>query len=189
MRVVARYSIKNGEAFIKEHFNNELREVYEVIESIDAANCKTKISKEKTMKGVALYSPVELNRLFREKFEGKGWRKVKVKCKYVTNYYEKGYHPPMMGSDAYREMDFVKNKLGIEVQLGKYAFMVYNVCAKMTIFSNLKKIIAGIEIVPVKHLQQHMSTGVSYFEQFVWDLRKRGTADIDIPVLVLGVDV
>ena len=31
-------------------------------------------------------------------------------------------------------MDFVKNKLGIEVQFGKYAFMVYNVYAKITIF-------------------------------------------------------
>jgi hypothetical protein len=32
-----------------------------------------------------------------------------------------------------------------------------------------------------------MSTGVSYFEQFVWDLEARGVPDIDIPVLVLGV--
>jgi hypothetical protein len=31
-------------------------------------------------------------------------------------------------------MDFVKEHLGVEVQFGKYAFMVYNVCAKMTIF-------------------------------------------------------
>ena len=32
-----------------------------------------------------------------------------------------------------------------------------------------------------------MSTGVSYFEQIVWDLEQRGVANIDIPVLVLGV--
>ncbi len=32
-----------------------------------------------------------------------------------------------------------------------------------------------------------MSTGVSYFEQFVWDLEARGVADIDIPVLILGI--
>ena len=50
----------------------------------------------------------------------------------------------------YREMDFVKEKLGVEVQFGKYAFMVYNVCAKMTIFSNLKIIDMGVEIVPIK---------------------------------------
>ena len=33
-----------------------------------------------------------------------------------------------------------------------------------------------------------MSTGVSFFEQFVWDLEKRGVSNIDIPVLILGID-
>jgi hypothetical protein len=85
-------------------------------------------------------------------------------------------------------MDFVKGKVGVEVQFGKYAFMVYNVCAKMTVFHNLGFINGGIEIVPVKKFADEMSTGVSYFEQFVWDLEHRGIADIDIPVLILGVD-
>jgi hypothetical protein len=46
---------------------------------------------------------------------------------------------------------------------------------------------AGIEIVPVKSFADEMSTGVSYFEQFVWDLEARGVSNIDIPVLVLGI--
>ena len=33
-----------------------------------------------------------------------------------------------------------------------------------------------------------MSTGVSYFEQIVWDLEHRGISDIDIPVLIIGID-
>lgn len=81
----------------------------------------------------------------------------------------------------------MKNRLGVEVQFGKYAFMVYNVCAKMTIFHNMGIIQAGIEVVPLKALADEMSTGVSYFEQFVWDLEHRGIANIDIPVLILGV--
>jgi len=84
-------------------------------------------------------------------------------------------------------MDFVKNRVGVEVQFGKYAFMVYNVCAKMTIFHRLDIIDVGIEIVPVKDFADEMSTGVSFFEQIVWDLENRGIADIDIPVLILGV--
>ena len=85
-------------------------------------------------------------------------------------------------------MDFVKERLGVEIQFGKYAFMVYNVCAKMTIFHNFGIIDAGIEVVPVKRFADNMSTGVSYFEQFTWDLMHRGVADIDIPVLILGID-
>lgn len=59
----------------------------------------------------------------------------------------------------------------------------------MTIFHNEGMIDAGIQIVPLKELANEMSTGVSYFEQFVWDLQHRGEADIDIPVLILGITV
>ncbi|MBU6410251.1 MAG: restriction endonuclease, partial [Verrucomicrobia bacterium] len=99
-----------------------------------------------------------------------------------------GYNAEPLAKGAFREMDFVKEKLGIEVQFGKYAFMVYNVCAKMTIFHKLGHIDAGIEIVPIKRFADQMSTGVSYFEQFVWDLQHRGVSDIDIPVLIIGID-
>ena len=58
----------------------------------------------------------------------------------------------------------------------------------MTIFKNLGHIDAGIEIVSVKSFADEMSSGVSYFEQFVWDLKNRGVADIGIPVMILGID-
>jgi hypothetical protein len=57
----------------------------------------------------------------------------------------------------------------------------------MTIFHKLGIIDFGVEIVPIRPLTKEMSTGVSYFEQFVWDLEQRGIADIDIPVWVIGV--
>jgi hypothetical protein len=116
-----------------------------------------------------------------------GWEKKRVHCEYPTQYYVEGYQMPQVSKGAFREMDFIKNKLGVEVQFGKYSFMVYNVCAKMTIFHNMGYIDVGIEIVPVKELAEDMSSGVSYFEQFVWDLEQRGVSNIDIPVLILGV--
>ncbi len=45
-----------------------------------------------------------------------------------------------------------------------------------------------IEIVPTKRMADQMSSGVSYFEQIKWDLENRGVADIDIPVIVMGID-
>lgn len=59
---------------------------------------------------------------------------------------------------------------------------------KMTIFNKMGYIDAGLEIVPIKQFADEMSTGVSYFEQFVWDLEARGVSNIDIPVLILGID-
>ncbi len=139
------------------------------------------------MPGRTLYSPRALNRTFTKEFGLRGWGKYKVQCDYSTEYYVPGFTLNHSSKGAFREMDFVKNRVGIEVQFGKYAFMVYNVCAKMTIFHKLGVIDVGIEIVPIKLFAGEMSTGVSYFEQFVWDLEHRGVADIDIPVLILGV--
>ncbi len=61
-------------------------------------------------------------------------------------------------------MDFVKDGLGVEVQFGKYSFMVYNVCAKMTIFRNLGFIECGIEIVPVKALALEIPSVQLFFD-------------------------
>jgi len=188
MKIVAEFWIKDGKRYIEENYPKELEEIRVIANLIDAEKCRTKISEEKTMPGQKLFSPVCLNEAFKKEFYSKGWKSEKVQCEYSTKEYVEGYQPPKFNDGAFREMDFVKNNVGVEVQLGKYAFMVYNVCAKMTIFRNEKKILAGVEIVPVKNLQMQMSTGVSYFEQFVWDLKRRGEADIDIPVLILGVD-
>jgi hypothetical protein len=188
MIIAGQYSFKDGEAFISKYYPNLLQDIKEIIPLIDAQVCKTKVSKEKTMPDRILFSPEDLNKAFKEEFFARGWGKIKVQCEYPTNYYTKNYSAKKLNRGAFREMDFVKEKLGVEVQFGKYAFMVYNVCAKMTIFNRLGFINAGVEIVPIKQFADEMSSGVSYFEQFIWDLEKRGIADIDIPVLILGID-
>ncbi len=187
MKIAGIFSFKDGKDTITSRYPKEFEEIKQVIDSIDSTQHKTKISLEKTMTGKILYNPRSLNNAFNEELARREWVKRKVWCEYSTAYYVPEFTPPSPLKGAFREMDFVKNRLGVEVQFGKYAFMVYNVCAKMTIFHKLGIIDAGIEIVPVKSFAEEMSTGVSYFEQFVWDLEHRGAADIDIPVLVLGV--
>lgn len=189
MRLAAQYSFKNGLNEIMQRYPHLLSEVKMAIKAIDASKAKTKLSKEKTKVGRMLYSPVALNKAFQKVLYPRGWKNQSVDCEYPTTHYLKNYNIRSSLKGAFRDMDFVKDRLGVEVQFGKYSFMVYNVCAKMTIFRNLGFIDFGIEIVPVKALALEMSSGVSYFEQFVWDLESRGTADIDIPVLILGIDV
>jgi hypothetical protein len=187
MKIAGVYSFNGGKEAIEIKFGAELREVKQIIAAVDSIQYKTKTSLEKTMPGKTFYSPRALNKAFRTEFEARNWQKYKVRCDYPAEYYVSGYVPPALSKGAFREMDFVKNRVGIEIQFGKYAFMVYNVCAKMTIFHNMGIIDVGIEIVPLKAFADDMSTGVSYFEQFIWDLEHRGIADIDIPVLILGM--
>jgi hypothetical protein len=190
MRIAARYSFNNGEEEINKRFPHLLSEIEDVIRGIDAHQLKTKKSKEKTKQLRMLFDPKALNKAFKAGFKDKGgWKPVKVPCVYSDEYYVDSYKPTRIrGKGAFREMDFVKGNLGVEVQFGKYAFMVYNVCAKMTIFKNLGHIECGVEIVPVRGFTVEMSTGVAYFEQFTWDLKMRGVGNIDIPVLILGID-
>jgi restriction endonuclease BglII len=190
MRIAARYSFNKGEQEISKRYPSLISEIESVITSIDARHYRTKRSREKTKKYRMLFSPKELNKAFKREFLKRGWQPKKERCEYSKAYYVEGYEPPKLRHGTpYREMDFVKEKLGVEVQLGKYSFMVYNVCAKMTIFKNLGHIDCGVEIVPMHGFAKGMSTGVSYFEQFAWDLTTRGVANIDVPVLILGVDV
>jgi hypothetical protein len=187
MIIVGLYSFKGGKQVVEARYSPELEEIKHAIMAVDSASHKTKISTEKTMPGRVLYRPSSLNKAFKKEFEAQGWQKYKVPCEYPTQYYTSGYTPSASSRGAFREIDFVKNGVGVEVQFGKYAFMVYNVCAKMTIFHRMGVIDVGVEIVPVKDFADDMSTGVSYFEQFVWDLEHRGISNIDIPVLILGI--
>ena len=185
MQIIAKYSFNKGEEFLEEHHNSEFEEVEMIISSVAGSRLKTKISKEKTMKGKALYSPKALNKEFRRLLEKWGWKTgklVRIPVKTFVPEISKEHK-------GFREMDAIKNGMGVEVQLGKYAFMVYNVAAKMTIFSNQGLIDSGIEIVPMLSLAREMSTGVSYYEQIKTDLEMRGVSNIDIPVLILGIDV
>jgi hypothetical protein len=189
MRIAGTYSFNGGREAVTETYPHLLTEVNQVIRSVDSSAYKSKEIAEKTMMGRMLFSPRAINKAFKLAFaEFEGWRSVRVSCDYPTTHYLEDYSVRSKNRGAFREMDFVKETLGIEVQFGKYAFMVYNVCAKMTIFHNLGHINHGIEIVPVKAFAEEMSTGVSYFEQFVWDLESRGVSNIDIPVLILGID-
>lgn len=186
MIIAGIYSFNDGEKEVTRRYPNLLNEVKAAIKAVNAADHKTKISKEKTMPGKVLFKPASINKAFKAEFEG--WPSVRVSCEYSPAHYQKDYATRPNHRGAFREMDFVKERLGIEIQFGKYAFMVYNVCAKMIIFHNLGHIDCGIEIVPVKAFANEMSTGVSYFEQFIWDLEHRGVADIDIPVMIIGID-
>jgi len=55
LKIVAFYSFKGGKNFILENHKSEFEEIKKIIAMVDAESCKTKESKEKTMKGRILY--------------------------------------------------------------------------------------------------------------------------------------
>lgn len=173
MKIVEYYSYNGGYEVIKKEKPEELKEILEAIKSVNAITCKTKVSKEKTNSGTMLYSPVLMNKMILNNFlYKKGWKKPKISF------------PDKM----FIEGDGVKNDLGLEVQFGKYAFLGWDIFGKMVIFAQQKKYKYGVEVVAMKVLQKQMSTGVGCFEQIVNLLKQRGISNLDIPVLVIGID-
>lgn len=183
MRVINTYSFRGGEEFLKEKHSKELREVFGAITALDATLCLTKESKEKTKKGQVLFSPVDMNNYLKLTFHQKGWTEKSQNGK------KKKFTEPrhVFGKGRFREMDGIKNKVGLEIQFGKYAFMGYDIFSKMIIFKNLEYIECGVEIVPSSELVKLMSTGVSSFEQLLVDFENRGESNIDIPVFIISI--
>ncbi|MBN1262268.1 MAG: restriction endonuclease, partial [Anaerolineae bacterium] len=94
---------------------------------------------------------------------------------------------PVAISGAYKQIDFVKDDILIEVQFGKYAFMFYDL-AKFQYFFNENRAVAGVEIVPCHHLHCEMSSGVSYGEQLIYDIDRLKRHFPAVPVWVILID-
>jgi Restriction endonuclease BglII len=123
VKIAGVYSFNNGVEAVTHHYPDLLTEVNESIKIVNASKHKTKKSTEKTMMGQMLFSPKSLNKAFKKAFSDREWEAIRVPCTYPTTHYVKDYQARQMNRGAFREMDFVKGKLGIEVQFGKYAFM------------------------------------------------------------------
>ncbi len=83
MKVVAHYDFNGGEARVFSQYPHEFLELMQVIHAIDAAQFKNKKSREKTMLGRPLFSPIEINNEFKELLKPMGWSNHKVSCDYT----------------------------------------------------------------------------------------------------------
>lgn len=183
MEITGLYSHKHGEKLIRTKHPKELEDVYAAVAQLDVSRALCKLSEEKT-KNTLLFSPVDLNIQLKTVLADRGWTKRDPTSK-------KGWREPRIsleGGAEFREMDGIKNRVGLEVQFGKYAFMGYDIFSKMVIFAKRDLIDCGIELVVMPSMIRNMSTGVSSFAQITMDMKARGVADIDIPTLVLGFE-
>lgn len=181
MRIVYEYSHLGGKQILQVDYPNILRDIHAVIRDVSSVG-KTKVSKEKTMRGRRLYSPKVLNAKFRDAFHERDFHELRDRYDIVIPNHPKIIH------GAFKQIDFVHDRVLVEVQFGKYAFMFYDM-AKFQYFFNENKANVGVEIVPCHDLQSQMSTGVAYGEQLVYDIERLKRHFPAVPVYVLLVDV
>ncbi len=202
MKIAATYSHLNGIEWLKVHQPQALEEIEQAIASIDANAYKTKESKEKTMVGKKLYSPIDINKAFKDKFEANGWSESRTSY-WVTDDYDVIRKTMHMTPDeqkavyetqgknpiySYNQTDFVKNRVAVEVQFGKYSFIAYDLFVKHLAFYVGNEIDVGIEILPMKSMQSEMSSGPGYYEGALYDLVRQGRGVPSVPLLLLGIE-
>lgn len=203
MRITQKHSHLNGEEFLLVHHPDLYSEIENVIASIDAESCRTKKSKEKRMAGKMLYSPVDLNKAFKRRFNELSWNESRYSYYITLDRKLMEQSLPMEPSEqraflqehgeqspiySYNQTDFVKEKVAIEVQFGKYAFVAFDLFVKHMLFYTGGKINLGIEILPTKNLQKEMSSGVAYYEGEVYNVIRQGRNNPPVPLLILGVE-
>lgn len=208
MRIVEMYSHLNGEEYLLVQRPSVYQEIKHVIADVDAARCLTKTSKEKTMKGKRIYSPKALNKQFRNLFRKRNWSESRYSYYVTTNrtYVEhirklplneqreylvaRGERDPIL---SYKQTDFVKDRVAVEVQFGKYAFVAFDLFVKHLLFYSGDVINVGVEILPMRQMAKDpsggrlLSTGIAYFEGEVYNILRHGRTSPPVPLLIIGI--
>lgn len=203
MKIAQKYSHLNGEEYLIVHHNNLYKEIKAVIANIDAEKLRTKVSKEKRKIGNSLLSPIALNEAFNNEFDKRKWEESRYNY-YITLNRELMEQSVLMSAKdqkeflvangekepiySYNQTDFVKDKIAVEVQFGKYAFVAFDLFVKHMLFYSGGVINLGIEILPTKKMQAQMSSGVAYYEGEVYNVMRQGRNSPPVPLLILGIE-
>ena len=94
-------------------------------------------------------------------------------------------HPLMT---SFNQTDFIKNKIGLEVQFGKYFSVTYDLFVKHLSFYSGGMINVGIEIVPMKSMQKEMSSGPPWYEKEIHNVMRHGRTNPPVPLLIIGIE-
>ncbi len=201
MKIANIYSHLNGLEWLIVHHKNIWDEIQETISQVDASKYKTKVSKESKTKGKYLYSPIEINKAFKSKFNSAGWsesrtgywvtddhklikRTLTLKPQQQKTEIEDAGKRPIY---SYNQTDFVKKRIAVEVQLGKYSFIAYDLFVKHLAFYVGDEIDLGIEILPMKSMQGEMSSGPGYYEGAIYDVVRQGRGVPAVPLIIIGL--
>lgn len=201
MRIVQFYSHLNGFEYLQYHKPTIWTEVESIIAGVDAERCRTKASAEARKSGKTLYSPVDMNAEFKALFEQNGWQEERVTnwlsedtnlLRQIVNLrpddqkktIEEGNQEPIM---TYNQTDFIKDRVAVEVQFGKYSFVAHDLFVKHMSFYINGNIDVGIEIVPMKSMERDMSSGVPYYERDLFNLMRQGRGIPAVPIILVGI--
>ena len=153
------------------------------------------------MKGKLLYSSIDMNSAFSKLLRSNKWAESRVSYWVTKNEklirktltipseeqkkeIEQAGEIPIF---SYNQTDFVKDRVAVEVQFGKYSFVAYDLFVKHLAFYIGDRIDVGVEILPMKSLQAQMSSGVGYYEGELYNIVRQGRGVPAVPLIIIGI--
>lgn len=202
MKIGNIYSHLNGREFMMIHKPTLLKEIFDAIHTINA-NDFVKQSKDKTHPGKLLYDQKGINKEFERLLKPLSWNEVRTPY-YVTTdiptiretvkLKDKDDQKALIESKGfealktYNQVDFVKERVALEVQFGKYFSVAYDLHVKHTFFFLRNDIDVGIEIIPTREMMLRMDTGVAWFENEVANVIREGRSNPTVPIIMIGIE-
>lgn len=163
MRRVFEYSHLGGAEILKARFPAINAAIDQTIAAV-GEDFRTFRSRERGRRSRdLLYAPKSINRAFKNEFQARGFRELK-------RYFDievPGW--TRLRTRGHKQIDFASDRVLVEVQLGKYFAMFYDM-AKLEYFYRQNLADVGVEIVPSHLLQAQMSTGVGRGEMLIVDI-------------------
>lgn len=202
MRVANLYSHLNGYEYMLIHRKELIEEIIHAIEAINA-NEYTKVSNAKPSKGKIFYDQKAINKRFKEILIPLGWKSETTQyyvtddintARKIADIRDKGKQKRLIESKGHRafltnnQVDFVKDKVAVEVQFGKYFSVAYDLHVKHTFFFLRNDINVGIEIIPTRAMCLKMDTGVAWFENEVANVIREGRSNPTVPIVMIGIE-
>lgn len=133
-------------------------------------------------KDLSILSRPEFNRILDEEFKKRGWM-----CQ-----------PPVFDNedDAYARFDFMKNRIGVEVQFGHSSFIGIDLLKfQVASYSSLDSIDFGIYITTTKAFQNYLKKeyGLKWEGSLTFEKVSRYLpyirSAIQVPIYVIGIDI
>lgn len=181
MRIVHVHSHLGGSQILKCDFPEIDRMIDEVVVAT-GNDFRNKMSKEQGAEGRVLYDPKSMNIAFKREFNLRGFSELKR----IVEPNVPDWDTSELNAGT-KQIDFVRDRVLVEVQFGKYFAMFYDM-AKLEYFYRQNQADVGVEIVPSFRLQREMSSGVGRGEMLVTDIMGLQRQFPTFPVKIIFIE-
>lgn len=169
-----------GAEVLDSHHRTAWADIERAVGAVDPSLVKTKRSREKGRQDRMLYSPKAMNDVIKQTLGRDGWAPMTERSRMLES---------VEGSrGSQRVIDFAKDKVGVEVQFGKYAFIAYDF-VKFLAFYEEQRINVGVEIMAMRSLTREMSSGVGNWESAMQVLKTRPRGHPPMPLVLVGIGI